>query len=94
MVERHWDGGVACCHPGNKVSLGLLEGLNNKIRIIQCNAYGYRDEAYLKLKIIASFLPALPEVARMHPRWSAKMRIIYCAFKMHYTSCLVVMSIL
>lgn len=40
-----------------------MEELNNKIRVIQRSAYGYRDEAYLKLKIIASFLPALPENA-------------------------------
>jgi transposase len=67
MIERHWDGIAAYCHPDNKVSLGLVEGLNNKIRVIQRSAYGYRDEAYLKLKIIASFLPALPENAKLHP---------------------------
>ncbi|MCL4470581.1 MAG: transposase [Sulfuricella sp.] len=38
--------------PENKVSLGLfVEGLNNKIRAIQCRAYGLRDEEYLRLKI-------------------------------------------
>jgi transposase len=42
-------------------------GLNNKIRVIRRSAYGYRDEAYFKLKVIASFLPALPENARLHP---------------------------
>jgi transposase len=49
------------------VSIGLVEGLNRKIRVIQGIANGYRDEAYLKLKIIPSFLPALPENARLHP---------------------------
>ncbi|MGE6333065.1 ISL3 family transposase [Stenotrophomonas sp. NPDC077659] len=67
MIERHWDGIAAYCHPDNKVSLGLVEGLNNKIRVIQRSAYGYRDEDYLRLKIIASFLPPLPENARLHP---------------------------
>jgi transposase len=67
MIERHWDGIAAYCHPDNKVSLGLVEGLNNKIRVIQRNAYGYRDESYLRLKIIASFLPPLPENARLDP---------------------------
>jgi transposase len=28
----------------NKVSLGFVEGLNNKIRVIQRRAYGLRDE--------------------------------------------------
>ncbi|MHB1915191.1 MAG: transposase [Acidiferrobacteraceae bacterium] len=27
----------------NKLSLGFVEGLNNKIRVIQCRAYGLRD---------------------------------------------------
>ncbi len=67
MIERHWDGIAAYCKPENKVSLGLVEGLNNKIRVIQRSAYGYRDEDYLRLKIIASFLPPLPENARLHP---------------------------
>ena len=67
MIERHWDGIAAYCRPENKVSLGMVEGLNNKIRVIQCSAYGYWDEEYLRLKVIASFLPPLPENARLHP---------------------------
>lgn len=67
MIERHWDGIAAYCTPENKVSLGLVEGLNNKIRVIQRSAYGCRDEDYLKLKIIASFLPPLPQNARLDP---------------------------
>jgi transposase len=59
MIDRHWDGIAAYCHPENKVSLGLVEGLNNKIRVLQRRAYGYRDEEYLKLKIVAAFLPPL-----------------------------------
>lgn len=67
MIERHWDGIAAYCQPDHKVSLGLVEGLNNKIRVIQRSAYGYRDEDYLRLKVIASFLPPLPENAKIHP---------------------------
>lgn len=64
MVERHWDGIAAYCRPENKVSLGMVEGINNKIRVIQRKAYGYRDEDYLQLKIVASFLPPLPRNPR------------------------------
>jgi transposase len=59
MIERHWDGIVAYCKPENKVSLGFVEGLNNKIRVIQHRAYGLRDEEYLRLKILTSMLPKL-----------------------------------
>ena len=44
MIERHWDGIAAYCKPENKVALGFVEGLNNKIRVIQRRAYGLRDE--------------------------------------------------
>jgi hypothetical protein len=33
MIDRHWDGIAAYCKPENKVSLGSVEGLNNKIRV-------------------------------------------------------------
>jgi len=56
MIERHWDGIVAYCHPENKVPLGFVEGLNNKIRVIQRRAYGLRDEEYLRLKILTCML--------------------------------------
>jgi transposase len=59
MIDRHWDGLAAYCRPENKVSLGFVEGLNNKIRVIQRRAYGLRDEEYLRLKILACMLPPL-----------------------------------
>jgi len=59
MIDRHWDGIAAYCRPENKVSLGFVEGLNNKIRVIQRRAYGIRDEEYLRLKILTCMLPPL-----------------------------------
>ena len=59
MIDRHWDGIVAYCRPENKVALGFVEGLNNKIRVIQRRAYGLRDEEYLRLKILTCMLPPL-----------------------------------
>ena len=43
------------------------EGLNNKIRVLQRRAYGYRDEEYLGLKIVATFLPPLPKAGSGGP---------------------------
>jgi transposase len=59
MIDRHWDGIAAYCKPQNKVSLGFVEGLNNKIRVIQRRAYGLRDEEYLRLKVLTCMLPKL-----------------------------------
>ena len=56
MIERHWDGIAAYSRPENKVSLGFVEGMNNKIRVIQRRAYGLRDEEYLRLKILTCML--------------------------------------
>lgn len=59
MIDRHWDGIAAHCRSENKVSLGFVEGLNGKIRVLQRRAYGLRDEEYLRLKILTSMLPEL-----------------------------------
>jgi len=59
MVDKHWAGIEAYCYPENKVALGFVEGLNNKIRVIQRRAYGFRDEEYLRLKILTCMLPKL-----------------------------------
>src|SRR5262249_16887875 len=59
MIDRHWDGIAAYCRLENKVSLGFVEGLNNKIRVIQRRAYGLRNEEYLRLKVLTCMLPEL-----------------------------------
>jgi transposase len=59
MIDRHWEGIAAYGTPENKVSLGVVEGLNNKIRVIQRRAYGLRDEEYLRLKILTCMLPTI-----------------------------------
>jgi transposase len=59
MIERHWDGIAAYCDEENKVSLGFVEGLNNKIRVLQRRAYGLRDPDYLRLKVLTCMLPEL-----------------------------------
>lgn len=56
LIERHWEGIVSYCNPEHKVSLGFMEGLNNKIRLIQRRSYGIRDMEYLSLKVITSFI--------------------------------------
>jgi len=59
LIERHWNGIAAYCEAANNVSLGFVEGLNNKIRVLQRRAYGLRDEEYLRLKVFTCLLPAL-----------------------------------
>lgn len=56
MIERHWDGMAAYAEAETKVSLGFVEGLHNKIRVIQRRAYGLRDEEYLRLKVLTCML--------------------------------------
>ena len=59
MISKHWDGIISYCDPNNKVPLGFVEGLNNKIRSLQKRAYGFQDEDYLRLKILTTNLPKL-----------------------------------
>lgn len=59
MIESHWGGIALYCRPENKIALGFVEGLNNKIRVIQRRAYGLQDEEYLRLKVLTCMLPEL-----------------------------------
>jgi transposase len=45
-----------CRHP---LSTALVEGINNKIKVLKRMAYGYRDDAYFFLRIRAAF-PGIP----------------------------------
>jgi transposase len=56
MIDRHGDGIAAYGKPENKVALGFVEGVNNKIRVIQRRSDGLRDEEYLRLKILTCML--------------------------------------
>ena len=52
-LSRRIDGVLAHCrHP---IHTSLLEGMNNKIKVIKRMAYGYRDDAYFFLRIRAAF---------------------------------------
>jgi transposase len=42
-----------------RLSTSLLEGINNKIKVIKRMAYGFRDDEYFFLKIRAAF-PGIP----------------------------------
>lgn len=46
-------------HARYPLHTGLLEGMNNKIKVLKRAAYGYRDDAYFFLKIRAAF-PGIP----------------------------------
>jgi len=59
MIESHWDGIAAFIQSEEKVPLGFVEGLNNKIRVLQRRAYGLRDEEYLRLKVLTCMLPPI-----------------------------------
>jgi len=59
MIDRHWAGIAAYCKSESKVSLGFVEGLDNKIRVSPRRTYGMRDEEYLRLKILTCKLPEL-----------------------------------
>jgi transposase len=59
LVERNWNGIAAYCEAEEKFSLGFVEGVNTKIRVIQRRAYGLRDEEYLRLKVLTCMLPEI-----------------------------------
>ena len=46
----------------HRISTGPLEGMNNKIKVLKRQAYGFRDNAYFKLRLyfIHEATPAFP----------------------------------
>jgi transposase len=52
---RHIDGILNHCR--YPIHTGRLEGMNNKVKVIKRQGYGYRDREYFKLKIKAAFQP-------------------------------------
>jgi len=59
MIDKHWDGIKTHCTLSKEIKLGFVEGLNNKIRVLQRRAYGLRDEEYLRLKVLTFKLKPL-----------------------------------
>jgi len=84
MIDGHWEGIAAYCKPENKVSLGFVEGLNNKIRVIQRRAYGLRDEEYLRSRYSLACCQR-SEMTQNHPHKSMKSLffLILGAFRHH-----------
>ncbi|EKJ8518152.1 TPA: transposase [Pseudomonas aeruginosa] len=52
-LQRYLPGILAHCRW--PLGANLVEGINNKIKVIKRVAYGYRDDAYFFLKIRAAF---------------------------------------
>jgi transposase len=57
MVDSHWDGIASWCKVENRVPLGFVEGLNNRVRKIHARGYGYHDIDHFDLKILTCMLP-------------------------------------
>ena len=57
LLTPYLPGILSHCH--YPLHTGLVEGINNKIKVIKRMAYGYRDDAYFFLKIRAAF-PGIP----------------------------------
>ena len=55
MLKRRLPGILAHCR--YRIHTSVLEGINNKIKVIKRIAYGYRDEEYFFLKIRGAFRP-------------------------------------
>ena len=50
LLDKHFEGIIA--HATFQITNGRLEGINNKIKTLRRQAYGYRDDEYFFLKII------------------------------------------
>ncbi len=49
MLRAHWPALLNCFT--HRISTGIVEGINNKIKVLKRKAYGYRDMEYFIAKI-------------------------------------------
>ena len=49
LLDSHFEGIIA--HATYKISAGKIEGINNKIKTLRRQAYGYPDDEYFFLKL-------------------------------------------
>jgi len=64
--ERFADIIATYCKPENKVSVGFVEDLNNKIRVFRRRGYGLRDDEYLRLKVLTLYAAAVMPPKTIH----------------------------
>ena len=53
MLEKHLTG--ICNYFENRITNGLTEGMNTKIKLIKRKSYGFANFEYLRLKLLACF---------------------------------------
>lgn len=58
-LKERLDGVLAHCR--HRINNGILEGVNNKVKVIKRIAYGYRDQDYFFLKIRSHFTGIHPQ---------------------------------
>ena len=51
LLDKHFEGVIA--HATYRISSGKNEGINRKIKTIRSHGYGYPDDEYFFLKVIA-----------------------------------------
>ena len=59
MVEQNWEEIAVYYRLEEKIFLGFVGGMYTKIRVIQREAYGLRNEEYLRLKVLSCMLPEI-----------------------------------
>ena len=52
MVDKHLDGIMNFYKTDDRLKMGYIEGLNNKVKTLIRKHYGFRDKKFLKMKII------------------------------------------
>ena len=63
--NEHWEGIAAYCKPEKKIAMGFVEGVNNKIRVIQRRSYDLRGEECLRLNVLTCMLDPICNLAEI-----------------------------
>ena len=66
LLESHFEGIIA--HATDRISTGKLEGINNKIKTLRRQGYGYPDDDYFFLKLFDASRKAYDRNPKSHKK--------------------------
>ena len=66
LLESHFEGIIA--HATYRISTGKLEGINNKIKTLRRQGYGYPDDDYFFLKLFDASRKAYDRNPKSHKK--------------------------
>lgn len=74
LLENHFEGIIS--HASYGISSGKIEGINDKIKTVRRQTFGYHDDEYFFLKIIAASYQTTVKTPKSHLIFQGPKKLI------------------